>query len=220
MWNIPGGPHACKRQWGNNKEKKDGFDFLQSLPITGSLLSRNNKRASFTYKHKLKVNLVTLCEKSWNREEMTNAPEAAWSLLRGRMCSHEEQCWCWRRTFLTQTSRGIPLEQKGKIANQLCLLIKSPSPHNSSLWESLTKNFPNQWRQIFWSSLSNHMRTWVPKPIILGETETCKLRTSPSCFVTPPTRKFPVSCCLQPPPGLSRSYPVQRTTREISRLPQ
>lgn len=109
---------------------------------------------------------------------------------------------------------GSPWSRKVKIANQLCPLMKSPSHHNLSLWESLTKNFPNQWRQILLSSLSNHTRTWVPKPIILGETETWKLRTSPYPFMTPPTCKFPVPRCLQPPPGLSRSYPVQRTTRE------
>lgn len=41
------------------------------------------------YTWKLKLNLVTLCEKNWNREEMISAPEVAWSLLTGRMCSHE-----------------------------------------------------------------------------------------------------------------------------------
>lgn len=105
---------------------------------------------------------------------------------------------------LHRQAGGSPWSRKVKIVNQLCLLIKSSSYHinNLSLWESLTKIFPNQWRHIFWSSLSHHRRTQVPKPFFLQEInlsvedQTLPLRPPPNC-------KFPVRYCLQPPAGLN-----------------
>ena len=118
----------------------------------------------------MKLNLVTLCEKNWNWEEMISAPEVAWSLLTGRMWSHEP-CLQQGQSSLHRQASGSPWSRKVKIVNQLCLLIKSSSYHinNLSLWESLTKIFLNQRRHIFWSSLSHHRRTQVPEPFIVLE---------------------------------------------------
>lgn len=109
-----------------------------------------------------------------------------------------------RELSLHRQAGGSPRgAERQKIANQLCLLIKLWSYHinNLSLWEFLTKIFPNQWRHTFWSSLSHHRRIQVPKPSLSGD----KFVSGGPGLPTqgPRHTKFPVRYCLQPTAGLN-----------------
>lgn len=113
---------------------------------------------------------MTLCEKAEIRKKW-QAHQQWRGAYEQEECVHMNHAWDKAELSLHRQAGGSPWSRKAKIANQLCLLIKSWSYHinNLSLWEFLTKIFPNQWRHTFWSSLSHHRRIQVPKPFTLRE---------------------------------------------------
>lgn len=125
------------------------------------------------------------------------------------MCSHEEPCQQQMRTSLTQTSRISPWNRKIKIGN--CLRIKSSSYHDLSLSGSLTKQLPKQWRQIFWSLLSHHMRTGSQSLSFLGKQKHVSWGRDPTPWQ--PTQMHTANTLQYATPSWPRQ--VERITRGI-----